>query len=129
MQKHYLYNILQQYGRNEPAVDGNGTISNFNKANVTKLFNFRAKIRGKTTANGRKDVGMMVLLKDLINFGKNLEISLANCKISRNLIWSIICFMVSTTTANQDAPFSITDIKLYVPGVTLLTEDNGKLLE
>ena len=71
----------------------------------------------------------MVLLKDLINIGKNLEISLANCNISHNLIWSIICFMVSTTTANQDPPFSITDIKLYVPGVTLLTQDNAKLLE
>ena len=34
-----------------------------------------------------------------------------------------------TAVANQDPTFSITDTKLYVPVVTLSTQDNTKLLE
>ena len=34
-----------------------------------------------------------------------------------------------TDISNQDAIFSITDTKLYVPFVTLSAEDNTKLLE
>ena len=37
--------------------------------------------------------------------------------------------MVATTIANQGATFSITDIELNVPVVTLSTKDNSKLLE
>ena len=37
--------------------------------------------------------------------------------------------MVATNLANQGATFSITDTKLYVPVVTLPTQDNVKLLE
>ena len=37
--------------------------------------------------------------------------------------------MVATNIANQGATFSVTDTKLYVPVVTLSTQDNAKLLE
>ena len=36
---------------------------------------------------------------------------------------------MTTDVANQAATFSITDKKLYVPVVTLSTQDNTKLLE
>ena len=37
--------------------------------------------------------------------------------------------MVDTNIDNQSASFSINDTKLYVPVVTLSTQDNTKLLE
>ena len=36
---------------------------------------------------------------------------------------------MATNVANQRATFLITDAKLYVPVVTLSTQDNAKLLE
>ena len=36
---------------------------------------------------------------------------------------------MATDVANQSATFLITDRKLYVPVVTLSTQDNAKLLE
>ena len=39
-----------------------------------------------------------------------------------------LCF-ASTNVANQNATFEITDTKLYVPVVTLSTQDNSKLLQ
>ena len=49
-----------------------------------------------------------------------------NC-LQSNLIlsWSVNCFIVAGTEANQVPTFAITDIKLYVPVVTLLTQDNA----
>ena len=37
--------------------------------------------------------------------------------------------MVPTANGNQGATFSITDTKLYIPVVTLSTENNAKLLQ
>ena len=37
--------------------------------------------------------------------------------------------MVYTNVANQDATFVIIETKLYVPVVTLPTQDNAKLLQ
>ena len=39
------------------------------------------------------------------------------------------CIIVATSVTNQGATFSITDVKLYVPVVTLSIQDNAKLLE
>ena len=51
---------------------------------------------------------------------------LINCKIELSLNWIENC--VLTTAANaSSATFKITDAKLYVPVVTLSTEDNAKL--
>ena len=54
---------------------------------------------------------------------------LINCKISLHLIWSKKRFLVAGTTANQEPKFKINDGKLYVPVVTLSTQDNIKLLK
>ena len=54
---------------------------------------------------------------------------LINCEINLILTWSTNCVIVSTNVANQNATFEITDTKLYVPVVTLLTQDNSKLLQ
>ena len=54
---------------------------------------------------------------------------LINCEINLILIWPANCAVVSTNVANQNATFAITDTKLYVPAVTLSTQDNAKLLQ
>ena len=41
--------------------------------------------------------------------------------------WSASCAIVYTNIANQNATFTITEAKLYVPVVTLSTQDNAKL--
>ena len=55
--------------------------------------------------------------------------SLINCETNLILTWSANCIIVSTNVANQNATFVITDTKLYVPVVTLPTQDNAKLLQ
>ena len=45
------------------------------------------------------------------------------------LTWSKNCFLVAEIAANQEPTFTITDTKLYVPAVTLSTQDNVKLLK
>ena len=55
--------------------------------------------------------------------------SLINCEIILILTWSTNCVIVSPNVANQNATFEITDTKLYVPVVTLSTQDNSKLLQ
>ena len=72
---------------------------------------------------------MMVLLKCLSNFCRTLDMPLIYCEINLILTWSANCVIVSTNVANQNATFKITDAKLYVPVVTLLTKDNSKLLQ
>ena len=51
---------------------------------------------------------------------------LINYEIIFILIWSENCVMSS---ANRETKFKITDTKLYVPVVTLTTQDNVKLLQ
>ena len=49
-----------------------------------------------------------------------------NCVINLILTWFEICVISSATGKTK---FAITDIKLYLPIVTLSTQDNAKLLE
>ena len=51
---------------------------------------------------------------------------LINCELNLILIWSEDCVISSAT---GEAKLKITDIKLYVPVVTLSTQDNAKLLQ
>ena len=70
----------------------------------------------------------MVPFKYLSNFWRILEIPLINCEIDLILTWSRNC-VISNAAANRDTTFAITDTKLYVPLVTLSTQDNSKLLQ
>ena len=53
---------------------------------------------------------------------------LINCETELILDWSANCVMISTNNANQVPTFTITETNLYVPVVTLSTQDNSKLL-
>ena len=60
---------LWQYCKDIQAVKNNGNIVEFNGANATDSFNFKAKITGQTDTNGRIDnAEIMVSLKYLSNF-------------------------------------------------------------
>ena len=82
---------------------------------------FKCKSSFITNRNGVK---IVVPLKYLSNFWRSLEMPLINCKVELSLKWYENCILSSAGTA---ATFAITDTKLYVPVVTLKTEDNVKL--
>ena len=93
-------------------------------------FKCKSKFFGNTNADGanRKKEGakIVVPLKYLSKFWRYLEIPLINCKVEFSIKWYEECILSSSWTA---ANFKITDTKLYVPVVTLKTEDNTKLSE
>ena len=70
----------------------------------------------------------MVPLKYLSNLRRTLEMPLTDYEVTLDLKWSEKYFIVATGVANE-TNISVTDTKLYVPVVTLLTRDNAKLLE
>ena len=120
---------LWKYCKYIPAVDNKNAIVNFTENNPTDSFNFKVKMTGQTGDDGTKNVEIIVPLKYLSNFWRTLEIPLINCEINLILTWSTNRVIVSTNVANQNATFEITDTKLYVPVVTLLIQDNAKLLQ
>ena len=89
---------------------------------------------GQTGDDGTKNVDgtfimapFIVPLAYLSDFWRSLELPLINCEVNFILIWSANCVIVSTNVANQNATFTITDTKLYVPVVTLSTQDPADL--
>ena len=97
--------------------------------NATDSFNFKAKITGQTNYDGEiNGVEIMVPLKYLNNFWRTLAMPLINCEIELILTWSRNSVIISTGVANQIPTFTITETPLYVPVVTLSTQDNAKLL-
>ena len=64
--------------------------------------------------------------KFLSNFWRALEMLPINCEITLDLTWSSdhVIYKVGSATT-----FEVTDIKLYVPVVTLSTQGNKKLLQ
>ena len=102
---------LRQYYKDEP---------NDNLADSTS-FKSKVKITGSTPAGGNtKDVKIIVQLKYLSNFWRTLEMPFIN------LTQSSTCVITNSTGEGR---FTITDTKLYVPVVTLSTQDNAKLLQ
>ena len=120
---------LWQYcipGRNANA---NDVITEFTEGNLTDSFKFKVKITGQTGNGGTKDVEIMVPLKYLSKFWRTLEMPLINCEVNLILTWSSNCVLIATVNPNQNATFAITDTKLYVPLVTLSTQENTKFLQ
>ena len=91
-------------------------------------FKFKHEIIGSTENDGTKIVETMVPLKYLNNFWRNFEMSLIKGEINFILTWYANC-VISNAANNQATIFAVNDSKLYVPDVTLSTQDNAKLLE
>ena len=68
----------------------------------------------------------MVPLKYFSNFWRTLEMPLINCEV--NFILTLSSTRV-VTDSNDAGTFAITDTKLYVPVVTLSTQENTKFLQ
>ena len=108
---------LWQYFRDEP--DDN--------IEDSESFKSKIKITGKTPNNdNEKDVEIMVPLKYLSNFWGTLEMPLIICEVNLILTWSLTCVVTDSVDART---FAITDTKLYVPVVTLSTQENTKFLQ
>ena len=98
-----------------------------NNIEDSKSFQSKIKITGKTPNNNNvNDVEIIVPLKYLSNFWRTLEMPLINCEVNLILTWSSTCVI---TNYNGAGAFAITDIKLYVPVVTLSTQENTKFLQ
>ena len=105
-----MYGSLWQYYQDEAGEDMENS----------KSFSSKVKITGKTLVDGnKKDV-------EIIESLKYFEMSLINCEVNLILTWSKDCVISS---AAGETKFKITDTKLYVPVVTLSTQDNAKLLQ
>ena len=124
-----------QYCQEIPAVNNAGNIVDFNGANATDSVNFKAKMliqkmlkTGQANNDGIINVEIMFPLKYLSNFWKTLEMPLINCEVELILNWSANCVIIYTNVNNQVPTFTITETNLYVPVVTLSTQDNKKLL-
>ena len=90
---------------------------------MTDSESFKSKIQvtGNTPANGNtEDVEIAVPLKYLRNFWRTLEMPVINCEINLVLTWSSTCVITISTGVGS---FVITGTKLYVPVVTLSTQD------
>ena len=112
---------------------------------VSESFDYEASIAGGLEGNNtEKEVEIALLLKYIRNFWRTLDIPLINCEINLILTWSKNFVITSKATRNADPDanpalaeiniptgetFEIKDTKLYVPVVTLSTEDDNKLLE
>ena len=120
---------LWQYCKEITAEDDAGNIDDFNGANATNSSNFKTKITGQISDNGRINiVEIMIPLKYLSNFWRTLEMRLTNCEVEVILTQSESCVIIYTNVANQVPTFTIRERNLYVPVVTLSTHDNAKLL-
>ena len=84
IQKHLEF--FWQYSK-----DANDVVTDFNKANATKLFNLKAKITGQTDKNGTKHGKIMIPLLIV--------------KLILITNWS----KLATAITDQGARFSITD--------------------
>ena len=117
IQKH-----LEVYGNT--VVNNNGNIVDFSEDDLTNSFNVKAKITAQAEDNERKNIEIMDPLKYFFK-----EMPVINCENNFILTWSLNCVMISTNNINQTTTFTITETKLYVPEVTLSTQDNSKLLQ
>ena len=119
---------LWQYCKEIPAINNEGAIINFDGTNATDSFNFKTKITGQTNNDGIINVEIMVPLKYLSNFWRTLEMPLIYSEVELILNWSANRVIIYTDVNNQVPAFTITETNLYVPVVTLSTQDNEKLL-
>ena len=135
---------LWNYYRDEPNSGAEGNINYSIKD--SEPFNYKTGIAGKLQNNEDEleNIKIVVPLKYLSKFFRNLDIQLINSEVSLDLKWSKNCVLTSKATREADpdadtavpginnptnTEFSITDCKLFVPVVTLSVENENKLYE
>ena len=120
------------------------------KSSITGKTSNANQENGENTEQGnteiKKNLEIVVPLKYLSNFWRTLDMPLINCEVPLTLTWSENCVLTDITTqtaraaqgdnparpainAPTNATFQIKDTKLYVPVVTLSTNDDNNFLE
>ena len=97
--------------------------------NLTDSESFKSKINttGNTLADdSEKDVQISVQFTYLSNIWRTLEMLMINYEVNLILRWPSTCVITNSTGAGT---FAITNTKLYIPVVTLSSQDNPKLLQ
>ena len=154
----HMYNLLE-YSKNYKKTTG--SLWNYYRdqpsnplSTDSESFKYKTSITGNTynigdgednyDANkvGKNETEIVLPLKYLSNFWKNLNIPLINSEIELILTWTKNCVLANMTVkaaGNNNDPsaivapteleFQIKDTKLYVPVVTLSKENDIKLLE
>ena len=108
---------LLQYYKDEP----NDNLEN------SESFKSKVKRTVNTPAGGNtKGIEIIVPSKYLSKFWRTLEMPLINCEVSLILTWSSTCVITNFT---GEGKFAITDTKLFVPVVSLSTQDNANLFQ
>ena len=108
---------LQKFKRDEIEENNNLTVDN------SSSFKYKSNIIGNLSQAGtRNNVKIVIPPKYLSNFLRSLEMPLINCKVELSLKWYENCILSS---AGDNATFTITDTKPYIPIVTLSAEDNA----
>ena len=101
--------------------------------NCVPFTNWKSEINN-TELDNAKDIDVVMPMY-LSNFWRILETSLINCEVNliTNSYYYLIIFVVITLIINTNSTgagkFVITDTELYVPVVTLITQDNTRLLQ
>ena len=93
----------------------------------SESFKYKVKIIGKLPDyRNMKNLEIILLLKYLSNFCRTLEMPLISCEVNLEQTWSRDCVITNST---GEGKFTMIETKLYVPVVTLSTQDNAKLLQ
>ena len=112
---------LYQFKRQEPLAN------NANLTNVSTSLDYRSKLLGDGVAENNnavwKNAKIIVPLKYVSSFFRSLELPLINTKLYIELNYTKNS-VISNVAGNST--FRITKTELYVPVVTLKTEDNNK---
>ena len=112
---------LYRFKRQEPLAN------NANLTNVSTSLDYRSKLLGDGVAENNnavwKNAKIIVPLKYVSSFFRSLELPLINTKLYIELNYTKNS-VISNVAGNST--FRITKTELYVPVVTLKTEDNNK---
>ena len=120
------------WGFKRDEITGNANVTNDNDAPSIK---YKASLIVNTETDGTKNgVKIVVPLKYLNSLWRSWEMPLINWKVELSLKWIKTCVLTTAAigadanaTGADSATFKITDAKLYVPVVSLSTEDSAKL--
>ena len=141
---------LWNYYRDEPNSDTDDSEIMHSIIN-SESFDYKANfMENGVTQNHlmKNNVKVVIPLKNLSNFWRNLNMPLINCEVELILAWLKNCVLIDKLTRDYDYDkpdydkpidrktdipenkiFQITDTKLYVPVVSLSKENDTKLLE
>ena len=118
---------LYQYKRPEQNKANNNDLEDLT-VNDSSSFKYQSGLIQKqltiVSHKAWKNIKIVVPLKYISNLFRSLELPLINTKLYMELIWTKYSVL---STFNQNSIFQITNAEMYIPVVTLNTENNNKL--